>query len=68
MAKTLSPLVLKLHDDRERRLLTWTAYAAFVGIAPATLYNLLNGRPPSRLTELKLQQAWKAPKPQKVSA
>ncbi len=65
---TWTPLMVKLHHDRESRLMTWSEYAAFAGISQATLYNLLNGRTPSRLTEVKLQKAYRTPKTQKATA
>ncbi len=69
MSKMWTPILPTLHGDRERRMLTWAQYAKLVGISEATLYNLLSGRRPSRLTELKLQRAWAlSPKPAKKGA
>lgn len=46
----------RIRADRARRLVTWSEYAALVGISEAALYAILSGhQQPSELTQLKLE-------------
>ena len=52
-------LSTRLIQDRLKRLMTWSAYAKFVGIPESTMYAVRAGNPPSELTKAKIEACLK---------
>jgi hypothetical protein len=50
----------QLKRDRERRLLTWAAYAELIGMSERAVYAIAAGATPSTLSKLKIQRVLKS--------